>query len=103
MYRAVVISNSHSRTVSTRVIEVNPRVSRSSARASKATGYPIARVAAKIAIGLRLDEIQNSVTGCTAASFEPTLDYIVVKHTPLAVRQVQGSRPDAHHVHEKHW
>ena len=62
-----------------RVIEVNPRVSRSSALASKATGYPIARVAAKIAIGLRLDEIQNSVTGCTAASFEPTLDYVVVK------------------------
>jgi carbamoyl-phosphate synthase large subunit len=62
-----------------RVIEVNPRVSRSSALASKATGYPIARVAAKIAIGLRLDEIKNSVTGCTAASFEPTIDYIVVK------------------------
>jgi carbamoyl-phosphate synthase large subunit len=62
-----------------RVIEVNPRVSRSSALASKATGYPIARVAAKIAIGLRLDEIMNAVTGCTAASFEPTIDYIVVK------------------------
>ena len=62
-----------------RVIEVNPRVSRSSALASKATGYPIARVAAKIAIGLRLDEIKNAVTGCTAASFEPTIDYIVVK------------------------
>jgi carbamoyl-phosphate synthase large subunit len=62
-----------------RVIEVNPRVSRSSALASKATGYPIARVAAKIAIGLRLDEIVNSVTGCTPASFEPTIDYIVVK------------------------
>jgi carbamoyl-phosphate synthase large subunit len=62
-----------------RVIEVNPRVSRSSALASKATGYPIARVAAKIAIGLRLDEIKNSVTGCTMASFEPSIDYIVVK------------------------
>ena len=62
-----------------RVIEVNPRVSRSSALASKATGYPIARVAAKIAIGLRLDEITNTVTGCTPASFEPTIDYIVVK------------------------
>ncbi|MDI9633126.1 MAG: carbamoyl-phosphate synthase large subunit [Methanolinea sp.] len=62
-----------------RVIEVNPRVSRSSALASKATGYPIARVAAKIAIGLRLDEIMNSVTGCTPASFEPAIDYIVVK------------------------
>jgi carbamoyl-phosphate synthase large subunit len=62
-----------------RVIEVNPRVSRSSALASKATGYPIARVAAKIAIGLRLDEIMNTVTGCTPASFEPSIDYIVVK------------------------
>ncbi|MDP3563938.1 MAG: carbamoyl-phosphate synthase large subunit, partial [Methanoregula sp.] len=62
-----------------RVIEVNPRVSRSSALASKATGYPIARVAAKIAIGLRLDEITNTVTGCTPASFEPSIDYIVVK------------------------
>jgi carbamoyl-phosphate synthase, large subunit len=62
-----------------RIIEVNPRVSRSSALASKATGYPIARVAAKIAIGLRLDEITNTVTGCTPASFEPSIDYIVVK------------------------
>ena len=62
-----------------RVIEVNPRVSRSSALASKATGYPIARVAAKIAIGFRLDEIKNSVTGCTMASFEPSIDYVVVK------------------------
>ena len=62
-----------------RVIEVNPRVSRSSALASKATGYPIARVAAKIAIGLTLDEITNTVTGCTPASFEPSIDYIVVK------------------------
>jgi carbamoyl-phosphate synthase large subunit len=62
-----------------RVIEVNPRVSRSSALASKATGYPIARVAAKIAIGLRLDEIMNTVTGVTPASFEPAVDYVVVK------------------------
>ncbi len=61
------------------VIEVNPRVSRSSALASKATGYPIARVAAKIAIGLRLDEIPNRVTGKTTAAFEPALDYVVVK------------------------
>ena len=61
------------------VIEVNPRVSRSSALASKATGYPIARVAAKIAIGKTLDEIPNAVTGKTMASFEPALDYIVVK------------------------
>lgn len=62
-----------------RIIEVNPRVSRSSALASKATGYPIARVAAKIAIGLRLDEIMNTVTGVTPASFEPAIDYVVVK------------------------
>jgi carbamoyl-phosphate synthase large subunit len=61
------------------VIEVNPRVSRSSALASKATGYPIARVAAKIAVGLRLDEIPNRVTGVTRAAFEPSLDYVVVK------------------------
>ncbi|HWQ80250.1 MAG TPA: carbamoyl-phosphate synthase large subunit, partial [Anaerovoracaceae bacterium] len=61
------------------VIEVNPRVSRSSALASKATGYPIAKVASKIAIGYTLDEIINSVTGKTYACFEPTLDYIVVK------------------------
>jgi carbamoyl-phosphate synthase large subunit len=61
------------------VIEVNPRVSRSSALASKATGYPIARVAAKIAVGKRLDEIPNQVTGKTMASFEPALDYVVVK------------------------
>ncbi|MBO5092902.1 MAG: carbamoyl-phosphate synthase large subunit [Lachnospiraceae bacterium] len=61
------------------VIEVNPRVSRSSALASKATGYPIAKVAAKIALGYTLDEIKNSITGKTYASFEPTLDYCVVK------------------------
>jgi len=61
------------------VIEVNPRVSRSSALASKATGYPIARVAAKIAVGLRLDEIQNAVTKRTLACFEPALDYVVLK------------------------
>lgn len=61
------------------VIEVNPRVSRSSALASKATGYPIAKVAAKIALGYNLDEIKNAVTGKTFASFEPTLDYVVVK------------------------
>ncbi|HJK11106.1 MAG TPA: carbamoyl-phosphate synthase large subunit, partial [Methanocorpusculum sp.] len=62
-----------------RVIEVNPRVSRSSALASKATGYPIARVAAKIAIGMHLDEITNTVTGTTPACFEPAVDYVVVK------------------------
>ena len=61
------------------VIEVNPRVSRSSALASKATGYPIARVATKIAVGYRLDEIPNEVTGETMACFEPALDYVAVK------------------------
>lgn len=61
------------------VIEVNPRVSRSSALASKATGYPIARVAAKIALGYHLDEIKNEITGKTKACFEPALDYVVVK------------------------
>jgi carbamoyl-phosphate synthase large subunit len=62
-----------------KVIEVNPRVSRSSALASKATGYPIARVAAKIAVGYTLDEIRNEVTKETSAMFEPALDYVVVK------------------------
>ena len=61
------------------VIEVNPRVSRSSALASKATGYPIAKVAAKIAVGMTLDQITNAVTGETKACFEPTLDYVVTK------------------------
>ena len=61
------------------MIEVNPRVSRSSALASKATGYPIAKVAAKIALGYTLDEIKNAITGKTYASFEPMLDYCVVK------------------------
>jgi carbamoyl-phosphate synthase large subunit len=69
----------HPTSMEYRVIEVNPRVSRSSALASKATGYPIARVAAKIAIGMTLDEIPNEVTKTTPASFEPALDYIVTK------------------------
>lgn len=61
------------------VIEINPRVSRSSALASKATGYPIAKIAAKLAIGYRLDELNNQITGNTSAYFEPTLDYVIVK------------------------
>ena len=69
----------HPETVEYCVIEVNPRVSRSSALASKATGYPIAKVAAKIALGYNLDEIQNAITKKTYASFEPMLDYVVVK------------------------
>ncbi len=69
----------HPKTGEYRVIEVNPRVSRSSALASKATGYPIARVAAKIAIGRTLDEIPNAITGKTCAAFEPSIDYAVMK------------------------
>jgi carbamoyl-phosphate synthase large subunit len=61
------------------VIEMNPRVSRSSALASKATGFPIAKIAAKVAIGYTLDEIPNDITQVTPASFEPTLDYVIVK------------------------
>ena len=61
------------------IIEMNPRVSRSSALASKATGFPIAKVAAKLAIGYTLDELTNEITETTPASFEPTIDYIVTK------------------------
>ena len=70
----------HPETSEYAVIEVNPRVSRSSALASKATGYPIAKVTTKIAIGYTLDEIVNAVTGTTYACFEPSVDYIVVKY-----------------------
>ncbi|BAZ99024.1 carbamoyl-phosphate synthase large subunit [Methanothermobacter sp. EMTCatA1] len=69
----------HPETGEYKVIEVNPRVSRSSALASKATGYPIAKIAAKIAVGMTLDEIQNDITKETPASFEPTIDYVVTK------------------------
>jgi carbamoyl-phosphate synthase large subunit len=74
-----------------RVIELNPRVSRSSALASKATGYPIAKVAAKLAIGYTLDEIPNDLTGTTPASFEPTLDYVVVKFPRFAFEKFPGA------------
>jgi carbamoyl-phosphate synthase large subunit len=74
-----------------RVIEMNPRVSRSSALASKATGYPIAKVAAKLAIGYALDEIPNDLTGTTPASFEPTLDYVVVKFPRFAFEKFPGA------------
>ena len=69
----------HPETGEYKVIEVNPRVSRSSALASKATGYPIAKISSKIAVGMTLDEIQNDITKETPASFEPTLDYVVAK------------------------
>ena len=74
------------------VIEMNPRVSRSSALASKATGYPIARIAAKLAVGYRLDELTNSITG-TSAAFEPTIDYVVVKWPRFAFEKFRGADP----------
>ena len=76
-----------------RVIEMNPRVSRSSALASKATGYPIAKVAAKLAVGYTLDEIPNDLTGTTPASFEPTLDYVVVKFPRFDFEKFPGADP----------
>ncbi|HWP34594.1 MAG TPA: carbamoyl-phosphate synthase large subunit [Thermodesulfobacteriota bacterium] len=75
------------------VIEMNPRVSRSSALASKATGYPIAKIAAKLAVGYRLDELTNDITGTTPASFEPTLDYVVVKIPRFAFEKFPGTDP----------
>jgi carbamoyl-phosphate synthase large subunit len=76
------------------VIEMNPRVSRSSALASKATGFPIAKIAAKVAIGYTLDEIPNDVTQETPASFEPTLDYVVVKVPRFAFEKFPGADPE---------
>jgi carbamoyl-phosphate synthase large subunit len=75
------------------VIEMNPRVSRSSALASKATGFPIAKVAAKLAVGYTLDEIQNDITGATPASFEPTIDYVVTKIPRFTFEKFRGSEP----------
>ncbi len=82
------------------VIEMNPRVSRSSALASKATGFPIAKAAARLAVGYTLDEIVNDITKATPACFEPTIDYCVVKVPRFCLREVQGYRPHAHHAHE---
>ena len=76
------------------VIEMNPRVSRSSALASKATGFPIAKIAAKVAIGYTLDEIPNDITRETPASFEPTLDYVVVKVPRFAFEKFPGADPE---------
>ena len=75
------------------VIEMNPRVSRSSALASKATGFPIAKVAAKLAVGYTLDEIVNDITGATPASFEPTIDYVVTKIPRFAFEKFKGAEP----------
>ncbi len=75
------------------VIEMNPRVSRSSALASKATGFPIARIAAKLAVGYTLDELDNDITGATPAAFEPTIDYVVTKIPRFAFEKFPGSEP----------
>ncbi len=75
------------------VIEMNPRVSRSSALASKATGFPIAKIAAKLAVGYTLDEITNDITKVTKASFEPTIDYVVVKIPRFTFEKFEGSDP----------
>ena len=75
------------------IIEMNPRVSRSSALASKATGFPIAKVAAKLAVGYTLDELRNDITGVTPASFEPTIDYVVTKIPRFAFEKFPGSEP----------
>ena len=75
------------------VIEMNPRVSRSSALASKATGFPIAKIAAKLAVGYTLDEIANDITKVTQASFEPTIDYVIVKIPRFAFEKFHGSNP----------
>lgn len=75
------------------VIEMNPRVSRSSALASKATGFPIAKIAAKLAVGYTLDELDNDITGVTPASFEPTIDYVVTKVPRFTFEKFEGSEP----------
>ncbi|MBD3768737.1 MAG: carbamoyl-phosphate synthase large subunit [Rhodobacterales bacterium] len=75
------------------VIEMNPRVSRSSALASKATGFPIAKIAAKLAVGYTLDELDNDITGVTPASFEPTIDYVVTKIPRFAFEKYKGTEP----------
>ncbi|MDO5661680.1 MAG: carbamoyl-phosphate synthase large subunit, partial [Brachybacterium sp.] len=83
----------HPETGRTVVIEMNPRVSRSSALASKATGFPIAKIAARLAIGYTLDEIRNDITGTTPASFEPALDYVVVKVPRFAFEKFPAADP----------
>jgi carbamoyl-phosphate synthase large subunit len=88
------------------IIEMNPRVSRSSALASKATGFPIAKIAAKLAVGYLLDELKNDITRETPASFEPSIDYVVTKIPRFAFEVLahghhSASRPHAHHADEK--
>src|SRR3974377_1710503 len=76
------------------IIEMNPRVSRSSALASTATGFRIAKIAARLAVGYRLDEITNDITGATPACFEPTIDYVVTKIPRWAFEKLPGSRAE---------
>ena len=80
------------------VIEMNPRVSRSSALASKATGFPIAKIAARLAVGYALEEIDNDITRKTPASFEPTIDYVVVKWPRFAFEKFPGAERRAAHL-----
>ena len=83
------------------VIEMNPRVCRSCALASKATGYPIAKIAAKLAMGYRLDELKNDITRDTPASFEPTIDYVVVKIPRFNFEKFPNADAHAHHLDEQ--
>ena len=83
------------------VIEMNPRVSRSSALASKATGFPIAKIAARLAVGYTLEEIPNDITGITPASFEPTIDYVVVKYPRFAFEKFPGAPSETLSTHMK--
>ena len=83
------------------VIEINPRTSRSSALASKATGFPIAKIAAKLAIGYTLDEILNDITKQTPACFEPTLDYVVVKAPQFSFSRLAGADPTLNELEER--
>lgn len=76
------------------IIEMNPRVSRSSALASKATGFPIAKMAAKLAVGYTLDQIPNDITQKTPASFEPSIDYIITKIPRFAFEKFPGAKPE---------
>ena len=85
------------------VIEMNPRVSRSSALASKATGFPIAKIAALLAVGYTLDELKNEITKVTPASFEPTIDYVVTKIPRFAFEKFPGSDPMLTTSNEVSW
>ena len=84
------------------VIEMNPRVSRSSALASKATGFPIAKIAAKLAVGFTLDELENDITKVTPASFEPSIDYVVTKIPRFAFEKFLG-QSQFNHCNEISW